>query len=62
MESLQVAQESFLLYEALVIANPALNSCNRDVARHHLEKCLLHLGQDTNLPGSASESVSYTNK
>ncbi len=53
VESLGITQESFSLYEALVIENSALYSSKQDVACHHLEKCLLHLGWDTTLPDSA---------
>ncbi len=52
MESLEVTQESLLLYEALVIENPTLYSSKQDAASHHLEKRLLHLGWDPKLPDS----------
>ncbi len=55
-ESLEVTQESFLLYEALVIKNPALYSSKRNVVRHCLGKCLLHLGRDTKVPDSVEVS------
>ena len=53
MESLEFTQESFLLYEALVVENPALYSSQRDEAGHHLEEYLVRLGWDKTLPDSA---------